>query len=63
MFGAGSKVLKGVTIGSNVRVGANAVVIEDIPDGATVVLQRPRIITPEKKKSARFQATISNQLK
>lgn len=63
VFGAGSKVLKGVTIGSNVRVGANAVVIEDIPDGATVVLQRPRIITPEKKKSARFQATISNQLK
>lgn len=44
MFGAGSKVLNNVTIGNNVKVGLNAVVIEDIPDNATVVLNRPRII-------------------
>lgn len=43
-FGAGSKVRTGVTIGNNVHVGLNAVVIEDIPDNATVVLQKPRII-------------------
>lgn len=26
------------------KVGANCVVVEDIPDGATVVLPKPRII-------------------
>ena len=44
MLGAGSKVLPGVTIGNNVKVGANCVVVEDIPDNATVVLPKPRII-------------------
>ncbi len=44
MFGAGAKVLPGISIGNNVKVGANCVVIEDIPDNATVVLPRPRII-------------------
>ncbi len=44
-IGAGAKILSGVTIGNNVKIGANAVVVEDIPDNATVVLQKPRIIT------------------
>lgn len=51
-LGAGVKVLDNVTIGNNVHVGLNAVVIEDIPDGATVVLQRPRIITKEEKNNS-----------
>ena len=29
---------------NDVRIGANCVVVEDIPDFATVVLQKPRII-------------------
>ncbi|WP_044137431.1 serine O-acetyltransferase [Bacteroides oleiciplenus] len=44
MLGAGAKVLPGVTIGNNVKVGANCVVVEDVPDNATVVLPKPRII-------------------
>lgn len=44
ILGAGSKILPGVHIGNKAKIGANAVVIEDIPDGATCVLQRPRII-------------------
>lgn len=44
MLGAGAKVLPGVTIGNYVKVGANCVVCEDIPDNATVVLLKPRII-------------------
>jgi len=44
LIGAGAKILPGVTIGNNVKIGANAVVVEDIPDGATVVLQKARII-------------------
>ena len=43
-LGAGAKVLPHVKIGNHVHVGANCVVVEDIPDYATVVLQKPRII-------------------
>ena len=43
VIGAGAKILKG-KVGNNVKIGANCVVVEDIPDGATVVLQKPRII-------------------
>jgi serine O-acetyltransferase len=36
-FGVGTKVLGKISIGSNVRVGANAVVLSPIPAGATAV--------------------------
>jgi len=36
-IGAGARVLGGITVGDNAVVGANAVVIEDVPAGATVV--------------------------
>nr|WP_254592908.1 hypothetical protein [Bacteroides sp. Marseille-P8574] len=36
--------MPGVSIGNNVKVGANAVVVENVPDNATVVLPKPRII-------------------
>jgi serine O-acetyltransferase len=35
--GAGAKVLGGVRVGSDVKIGANAVVTRDLPDGATAV--------------------------
>lgn len=35
-IGAGAKIVGGVTIGSRVRVGANAVVVKDVPDNVTV---------------------------
>ncbi len=44
MIGAGAKILPGVEIGHDSKIGANAVVIENIPPYSTVVLQRPRII-------------------
>lgn len=44
LLGAGSKVLSKVNIGKNVKVGMNAVVVEDVPDNSTVVLNKPRII-------------------
>ncbi|HIZ34864.1 MAG TPA: serine O-acetyltransferase [Candidatus Ruania gallistercoris] len=37
VIGAGAKVLGPITIGSDVQVGANAVVVKDVPDGAVVV--------------------------
>lgn len=35
--GAGAKIIGAVRIGSDVRIGANAVVIADVPSGATAV--------------------------
>lgn len=46
-IGAGAKIIGGVRIGNNVRIGANCVVTKDIPDNATVVMQKPRIIIHE----------------
>ena len=37
MVGAGAKILGPITVGENARVGANSVVMEDVPEGATVV--------------------------
>lgn len=37
LVGLGSRVLPGITIGADVTIGAGAVVIDDIPDGLTVV--------------------------
>jgi serine O-acetyltransferase len=36
VIGAGAKILGGVTIGDDCVVGANAVVVKDVPSGATV---------------------------
>jgi serine O-acetyltransferase len=35
-IGAGAKILGGVTIGDDAQIGANAVVLQDVPPGATV---------------------------
>jgi serine O-acetyltransferase len=40
-------VIGGVRIGSRVRIGANAVVLEDVPDGATVVGVAARVVRTE----------------
>lgn len=37
IIGAGAKVLGPITIGSKSKIGANAVVLKDVPNGATVV--------------------------
>lgn len=44
VIGAGAKILPKVKIGNHCKVGANAVVVEDMPDYSTCVMQKPRII-------------------
>lgn len=44
LIGAGAKIIGNVKIGNNVRIGANCCVTTDIPDNATVVMEKPRII-------------------
>lgn len=43
----GAKIFGGIRVGNNVRIGANCIVFQDIPDNATVVLEKPRIIIKE----------------
>ncbi|MBQ1977727.1 MAG: serine O-acetyltransferase, partial [Ruminococcus sp.] len=44
LIGAGAKIIGNVKIGNNVKIGANCCVATDIPDNATVVMEKPRII-------------------
>ena len=46
-IGAGAKIIGNIRIGNNVKIGANCVVFMDIPDNATVVLPKPRVIIRE----------------
>lgn len=47
-IGPGAKIFGAIHIGNNVRIGANCVVFEDVPDNATVVLPKPRVIIKDK---------------
>lgn len=42
IVGAGAQILGPITIGPRARVGANAVVTEDVPEGATMVGEKAR---------------------
>jgi len=46
-FGAGCRVMGGVTIGDNVVVSANSLVLSDVPSGCTVLGVPARIISRE----------------
>ncbi len=43
-IGTGAKVLGPITVGDDVRIGANSVVIDDVPSGATVVGTPARVV-------------------
>ena len=43
-IGAGAKILGAVTVGDGARIGANAVVVSDVPAGATAVGIPARIV-------------------
>ncbi len=49
---AGAKVLGGFTVGDGARVGSNAVVLKEIPAGATAVGIPARILHPDLPQSA-----------
>jgi serine O-acetyltransferase len=48
MIGAGAKILGPITLGKGSKVGANSVVLHDIPANATVVGMAAQIVTPKK---------------
>jgi len=57
VVGAGAKILGGFMVGDGARIGSNAVVVKEVPPGATVVGVPGRIIEePSAQKQARFAA-------
>jgi serine O-acetyltransferase len=64
VVGAGAKILGPITIGDGAKVGSNAVVVKDVPAGATVVGVPGRIVEDGvAQQAARFAAyaVMSNQ--
>jgi serine O-acetyltransferase len=47
-IGAGAKVIGAITIGDNVTIGANAVVLKDVPDNH-VAVGVPAVVKPRKQ--------------
>ena len=56
VIGAGAKVLGPVLIGDGAKIGSNAVVVKDVPAGATAVGIPARIIIDEADKSREEKA-------
>lgn len=50
IVGSGAQILGAITIGEGARVGANAVVVKDVPPGVTVVGNPARIVMPKDKR-------------
>ncbi len=55
IVGAGAKILGGFTVGDGARIGSNAVVVKEVPPGATAVGNPARILQKE-ADAAREQA-------
>jgi len=53
VVGAGAKVLGPILVGDNARIGSNAVVTRDVPDGATVVGVPGRVVERKEDREAR----------
>ena len=57
VVGAGAKILGGFTVGDGARIGSNAVVVKEVPPGATVVGVPGRLVEDaDAKQAERFAA-------
>ena len=56
VVGAGAKILGPITVGDGARIGSNAVVVRDVPPGATAIGIPARIIEAQEKQDGRFAA-------
>lgn len=65
VVGAGAKILGGFTVGDGAKIGSNAVVVKEVPAGATVVGIPGRILEPDAtaREKAQFAAygVVQNQ--
>jgi serine O-acetyltransferase len=56
VVGAGAKILGPIVVGDGARVGSNAVVVKDVPPGATAIGIPARIIEAHDPQDGRFAA-------
>jgi len=56
VVGAGAKILGPIMIGEGARIGSNAVVVKEVPPGATAIGIPARIIEAEAAQNGRFAA-------
>jgi len=64
VVGAGAKILGPITVGDGAKIGSNAVVVRDVPEGATVVGVPGRVVEDTQvQQAARFAAyaVVQNQ--
>lgn len=59
IIGAGAKVLGNITIGRNAKVGANSVVIKDVPPESTAVGIPARVIPPKDSEAGEASGKMS----
>lgn len=62
VIGAGAKVLGPITVSAGGRIGSNAVVTKDVPDGATVVGVPGRVIERDKSGKADQRAATAKKM-
>ncbi len=53
IVGSGAQILGAIRVGEGARVGANAVVTKDVPEGVTVVGNPARIVMPKDKRASK----------
>ena len=54
VIGAGAKIIGNVKVGNNVRIGANAVVYEDVPDNCVVISGKQKVKRKEDLLNNKF---------
>jgi len=62
IIGSGAQVLGPVTVGEGARVGANAVVVADVPAGVTVVGIPARVVVPRDQRSFLAYGTPTGEI-
>lgn len=62
VIGAGAKVLGPINVGAAARIGSNAVVVKDVPAGATVVGIPGRVVTSQVGEQAQKRHEIARKI-
>lgn len=62
VVGAGAKILGPITLENGARVGSNAVVVRDVPEGATVVGVPGRIVKAQKSEHHDRRAAFAKKI-
>lgn len=62
VIGAGAKVLGPLMVGENARIGSNAVVVKDVPNGATVVGIPGRVVKSAEDNNSDSRQELASKL-